>query len=325
MTRLLDILAFIGRYGTQFFVLSIGIGLALPELAAAARPLLSVCIFLFITLTFARADLALIRQVLREPKRLALACVWLSLAPALVTGAGLTLFGRGSFDPGMVLGLAIIGAAPPILSGPAVAAILGIEPSLLLSATVLTTLASPAVSPLLADLVAGAAVPLDRAALALRLAVFIGGAILVALAARRLIGEKRLANRRKSIDGAGVIIYFVFAVAAMDGVTQAAIERPWLVAGFLGTAFAVSLACFLVSWLVLLWMRRDNRLMFGYAAGQRNMGLLIAALGASVPDTTFLFFALAQFPIYLMPQVLRSMAPILLRSGARRRPDPPMP
>jgi bile acid:Na+ symporter, BASS family len=159
----------------------------------------------------------------------------------------------------------------------------------------------------------------------LRLAVFIGGAILVALAARRLIGEKRLANRRKSIDGAGVIIYFVFAVAAMDGVTQAAIERPWLVAGFLGTAFAVSLACFLVSWLVLLWMRRDNRLMFGYAAGQRNMGLLIAALGASVPDTTFLFFALAQFPIYLMPQVLRSMAPILLRGGARRRPDPPMP
>jgi BASS family bile acid:Na+ symporter len=42
------------------------------------------------------------------------------------------------------------------------------------------------------------------------------------------------------------------------------------------------------------------------------MGLLIATLGASVPETTFLFFALAQFPIYLMPQILRSAAPALV-------------
>ena len=45
------------------------------------------------------------------------------------------------------------------------------------------------------------------------------------------------------------------------------------------------------------------------------MGLLIATLGASVPETTFLFFALAQFPIYLMPQILRSAAPALAAAG----------
>ena len=38
------------------------------------------------------------------------------------------------------------------------------------------------------------------------------------------------------------------------------------------------------------------------------MGLLIAALGAATPDTTFLFFALAQFPIYLMPQIVKPLA-----------------
>lgn len=318
MTALLDGLALIARYGTQLFIASILIGLALPNAAAAARPLLSICIFLFITLTFARADLAMIRRVLGEPRRLALACVWLALAPALVTGVALTLLGRGSLDPGMVLGLAIIGAAPPILSGPAVAALLGIEPSLLLSATVVTTLAAPALSPILADLVAGADVPLDRGALALRLAGFIGGAVVCALAARRLVGEERLAARRRSIDGAGVVIYFVFAVAAMDGVTRAAFDRPLLVAGFLAAAFAVSLACLLLTWAGLRHMGPGDRLMFGYAAGQRNMGLLIATLGASVPDTTFLFFALAQFPIYFMPQVLRSVAPRLLGRKAAR-------
>src|SRR3954471_15547544 len=37
MCRILNILALIGRYGTQGFVASLFIGLALPQLAAAAR------------------------------------------------------------------------------------------------------------------------------------------------------------------------------------------------------------------------------------------------------------------------------------------------
>jgi BASS family bile acid:Na+ symporter len=319
MSRFLDLLALIGRYGTQGFAASIFLGLALPGFAATARPLLSACIFTFITLTFARADLAIIRRILREPRRLIIACLWLTFAPAVLIGAALALVGRESLDPGMVLGLAIIGAAPPILSGPAVAALIGIEPSLLLSATVITTVLAPAVSPLLADVVAGSAVPLDRWALALRLTVFIGGAIAVALVGRWAIGEEKLIARRRSIDGAGVVCYFVFAVAAMDGVTHAIIARPLVVAAFLTAAFAVSLACLLLTWMILRWMKSGDRLMFGYASGQRNMGLLIAALGASVPETTFLFFALAQFPIYLMPQILRSAAPALVR------PDEPVP
>src|SRR3954454_5841065 len=241
--RVLDLLDLVGRYGTQVFVVCIFVGLALPGAAAAARPLLSLYIFTFITLTFARADLMIIRRILRRPQRLAIACLWLTFGPAVLIGTALALVGRPSLDPGMVLGLAIIGAAPPILSGPAVAAILGIEPSLLLSATVITTVLAPAISPLLADLVAGAAVPLDRWALSLRLAVFIGGAIAGALAARRMIGEERLAARRKSIDGAGVVLYAVFAVAAMDGVTQAIVSRPVVVATFIAAAFAVSAAC----------------------------------------------------------------------------------
>ena len=51
-----------------------------------------------------------------------------------------------------------------------------------------------------------------------------------------------------------------------------------------------------------------DRFVLGYGTGQRNMGLLIAALGAATPDSTFLFFALAQFPIYLMPQLIKPLA-----------------
>ncbi len=56
--------------------------------------------------------------------------------------------------------------------------------------------------------------------------------------------------------------------------------------------------------------------MIGYGTGQRNMGLLVAALGAGVSPTTFLYFALAQFPIYLLPWLLGGIAARIRRREA---------
>ena len=55
-------------------------------------------------------------------------------------------------------------------------------------------------------------------------------------------------------------------------------------------------------------MKPGDVFLMGYGTGQRNMGAMIAALGAATPETTFLFFALAQFPIYLMPQMIKPIA-----------------
>ena len=82
--RILDILALIGRYGTQGFVASLFVGLALPQLAAAARPLLGVAIFTFVMMTFMRVDPRALRGLIRHPARLILTCVCLILAPAAV-------------------------------------------------------------------------------------------------------------------------------------------------------------------------------------------------------------------------------------------------
>ena len=45
--------------------------------------------------------------------------------------------------------------------------------------------------------------------------------------------------------------------------------------------------------------------MTGFAAGHRNVGLMAAAQSGSLPDLTWLYFALVQLPIYLMPLLLR--------------------
>ncbi|HEY8566883.1 MAG TPA: Na+-dependent transporter [Beijerinckiaceae bacterium] len=308
MDRLLQPFALIGRYGTQGFAASIFLGLALPQFAAAARPFLAVTIFVFTTLTFARVEAAAVKELARRPLPLVLACLWLVLAPPLAALAGLALVGRESLDPGLVLGLALLGAAPPIMSAPAVAMLLGLKPTLVVAAVLLTTSLAPLASPLVADLIAGAVVPLDTGILVRRLVLLIGGAVVAAIVLRLWLGEARIRANKGAFDGIGVVMYFVFAVAAMDGVPAAVMADPGRVARYLALAFALSGAGFLGAWLVLRALEPGDRFALGYGTGQRNMGLLVAALGAATPDTTFLFFALAQFPIYLMPQIVKPLA-----------------
>lgn len=309
LSRCLGLLAFIGRYGTQGFALSILMGLALPQFAAAARPLLPVSIFLFVAITFIRADWPAIRHVLARPWRLILAIGWFTAAPLLMIGLIFALFGRGNLDPGLVLGLSLLAAAPPIMSGPAVAMMLGLDPTLVLASTILTTMAAPLTAPALVDLMAGAAVPLDQIALTLRLVWLIGGALAVGVLFRLLAGYPRILRHARSFDGFGVLMYFLFAIAAMDGVSAAAIAMPGRVVLFLGLAFGLAFIGFALAWLCLApFMSGAQRFTLGYGTAQRNMGLLVAALGTSVPPSTFLFFAIAQFPIYMMPQIIKPLA-----------------
>jgi bile acid:Na+ symporter, BASS family len=308
LDRLLKAFALIGRYGTQGFAASIFLGLALPQFAAAARPLLAVTIFVFVMITFARVDLDEMKSLLVRPAPLLLASGWLMLAPAAAVTLALVLIGRETLDPGLVLGLAVLGAAPPIMSGPAVAMLLGLKPTLIMAAVLLTTSLAPLVSPVAVEMIAGAAVPLDLGVLIGRLVVLIGGAVVAAGALRYALGEARIRARKAEFDGIGVVMYFLFAIAAMDGVVAAAVGDPGRVARFLAVAFAISLGGFVAAVLLLRPLRPADRFVLGYGTGQRNMGLLIAALGAATPDTTFLFFALAQFPIYLMPQLVKPLA-----------------
>jgi bile acid:Na+ symporter, BASS family len=315
MRLLSDFLAAIGRRGTEGFALSIFMGLALPQLASHARPLLPISIFCFTTVVFMRADYGVIRQLFAHPAKLIAGSLWLVVAPALLIGGALAFIGRENLDPGLVLGLAILGAAPPIMSSPAVAIIYGFEPSLIIACVLVITTLSPLVAPFLVDLLAGAAVPLDRSVLALRLLLFIGGGMVAAGLIRAWLGKTKISGMKAQLDGFGVVMYFVFAIAAMDGVTSAAMANPQRVAFFLAIAFAISTVGIIAASLVLRFAKPTDRFMLGYGTGQRNMGLLVAALGAGVTPTTYLFFALAQFPIYLLPWLLK---PVAKRLAARQ-------
>ena len=53
---------------------------------------------------------------------------------------------------------------------------------------------------------------------------------------------------------------------------------------------------------------RARAFAIGLIAGNRNIGLMLAATGFAMPDMAWLYFALAQFPIYLLPHLLKPLA-----------------
>jgi hypothetical protein len=79
-------------------------------------------------------------------------------------------------------------------------------------------------------------------------------------------------------------------------------------------AFAVFFALVGVTALIFRGIGRERALALGLMVSQRNMGLMVAATDGILPGTTWLYFALSQFPIYLSPQLLK---PVVGRLIAR--------
>ena len=100
-------------------------------------------------------------------------------------------------------------------------------------------------------------------------------------------------------------------------------ELTWadMIMGTLMTVMVLEATRRVIGWalpitaLVFLRAGRGRALAIGLIAGNRNIGLMLAATGFAVPDVAWLYFALAQFPIYLLPHLLKPLARRLQQSG----------
>jgi BASS family bile acid:Na+ symporter len=72
-------------------------------------------------------------------------------------------------------------------------------------------------------------------------------------------------------------------------------------------AFAVFFAILGATLLLFARAGKARAFALGFMTAQRNMGLMLAATGGAVPELTWLYFALSQFPIYLSPQMLQPL------------------
>lgn len=298
-------LDWLGGQGTRAVAVSLFLGMALPPLAAFFRPVLPVAIFLLLVLALMRIDFAALGARIRQWRMLAWALLWVMVIMPCAIALVLRLSGFAEAYPGWALGIFIATAAPPVMSVAALAALMRLDYALSIAMLVLSALVTPLVAPLVGVLALPGALPLDAAALAARLGLLMAGALVVALVLRRVVGLPAIERARLRIDGANVVILFVFAIAAMDGVAFAFLERPGFAFGILGAVFAIAFLQIGLSMLALWGVERVQSLTIALGSGIRNMGVFIAVLGPAVPETTWLFFGIAQFPIYLLPLILK--------------------
>ncbi len=301
-------LAWLGRRGTLAVALSAVFGIMLPSLSAFARPLLEEAVFALLVLAFLRVDAVAIRVHLARPRLLAGMIMWMMIVVPLSVALLGRVTGLAHAAPELMLALFIVTVTPPLMSGPAFAYLLGLDGALSLAVLIFGMIVTPITAPLIAGFALEVTLSVSIGALALRLAGFLVGSALVAIILRRIIGVDRIVAAKSEIDGLNVVLLFVFAVAALDGVAASFADDPLMSLGVALLTVVVSLVQIGLTMLVFFRLPRSEAAVLGLAAGNRNMSLLIAALGASVPDFTWLFFALGQLPIYFLPLIVKPIA-----------------
>lgn len=301
-------LAWIGQRGTYALTASIFIGMTLPGLSSYARPYLPHAVFVLLVLAFLRVDASAVASRARRPGLILIACLWMMALIPLAVIAVVKGFGIAVNEPQLLLILFLITCGPPVMSAPAFIYLMGLEGALSLALLVAATAIVPVSAPLLAGLLMGPALELDSLDLALRLSALLGGSLLLATILRRLAGTQRITAARSHIDGMNVVVLLFFAIAAMDGVAASFLSRPGFTFSILALTFAVAFLQIGLTLLAFAGAGRADAFTIAHAAGNRNMGLMVAAMGGVLPEVTWLWFALGQMPIYTLPMLLKPFA-----------------
>jgi BASS family bile acid:Na+ symporter len=301
-------LAWIGRQGTRAIAALVFIGIAVPPLDALLRPFVTPAIFLLLCIAFTRVDPAALRPYLRRPGLVLAATAWTMAVVPLLFGAICLALGLDVRSTDLFLALMLQAIAPPMMAGPAFAALMGLDATLVLATLVVSCVLTPLTAPLFAYLLIGPALTLSPAMLGLKLFLILAGSALVAFVIRRLVGPAVIARRRDEIDGLNILVAFVFVGAVTEHVAERFMASPIATLGLAALAFAVSIAVLGFTGVVFAIAGRERAFALAFMVSQRNMGLMLAATGGVLPDYVWLYFALCQLPIYLLPQLLKPLA-----------------
>ena len=297
------LVAFLTGHATPLLAAGIFLGLLVPELAAALRPLLEPSIVVIVTLPLLRLDWSILGGYLRRPgiSVLAAACQVI-VTPVILWAVATALH----LSPGLTMALVIWGCAAPLLSSATFAQLLRLDAELVTIVMVISTLALPLTLAPIALWLIDLEVMVSPWDFAGRVGLFLALPFAVAWGIiHRLAGPRRLAAHDKTIESINVFMLLVFAVAVMDGVTHRMMSEPWVGAAFLAAAFLTNLG-FQAGTALIFWrLGRRTALSLGLCAGNRNMGIMWGLAGAAGGADLLLMVALAQVPIYLLPVFAR--------------------
>jgi hypothetical protein len=315
LTGLTAALAWLGRQGTLALAASVFFGLAVQPLAVYVKPYLGETVFVLLLFSYLRTDPAAFGRHVKAPGLAIAAALWIMVAVPLLFGTAYVLFGIRESIPALYTIMILQSAIAPITSSAAFAALVGLDVAFTLVTLIICSAMSPLTTVAFSYLFLGTSrfSPIE---LGVKLFFFFAASGAIAYAIRRLAGQPWIELQKERIDGLNVIAVFVFVIAAMDGVPRHVMADPLFALELF--ALMIVLSCVVIGLSALVFMRggADRGMVIGLLAAFRNIGVIMAALGATLPDLAWFYFAMAQFPIYLFPALLKPLAKRLQQSCA---------
>lgn len=309
-------LSWLGGQGTRAVAAIALIAVAVPPLGALLRPYVTEAIFLLLCISFMRVDLVALSGHLRRPALVGAATAWTTIGVPLIVALAAHATGLSTSSPGLALALMLQGMASPMMAAPALAALMGLDATLVLVTLVTSTALVPFTASLYASLFLGGMLSIAPATLGLKLLGILAASLLTATIIRRLVGSDAIQRHKRPIDGINIMILFVFASAVMGDVATDFLANPLFTIAVALLAFAVYFALLAVTTLIFRRAGTERAFALGLMVSQRNLGLMLAATAGALPATTWLYFALTQFPIQFAPYMLM---PIARRLTARTK------
>lgn len=311
------ILAWIGRQRTRALAAVVLIGVAVPPLGVLLRPYVTEAVIGLLCIAFLRIDLDAFRSYVRRPGVVIAATVWTSCVMPLLFAVGCWVFDVPGDSPALFLGLMLQAVASPMMSAPAFAALMGLDATLVLTTLVASSAITPLTAPFFGALL-GMPLTISPLSHGLTLFAILAGSAAVGLALRHLMGAVTIERRRDEIDGVNILILLVFAAAVMGDVAPQFLANPFRLIGLTLLAFAVFFVILALTYAVFRIASPGKTsprraLALGMLTAQRNMGLMLASTGGLLPDLTWIYFAVSQFPLYLTPQMLQPVARFLAK------------
>jgi hypothetical protein len=316
-------LAWLGGQGTRAIAALVFIGVAVPPAGEMLKPYVTEAIFVLLCLSFLRVDPGALRNYLRRPSLAFAATAWTMIGVPLLSGATGLATGLDVQSPDLFLALMLQAVASPMMASPALAAVMGLDATLVLVTLVVSTALVPITAPLFAYAFLGTTLSLSPLKLGLKLLAILAGSMLVAGAIRSGAGAAAINRHGKELDGLTVVVLFVFVAAVMGNVAGGLIADPVKAVELAMLAFAVFFALLGTTALVFRKVGYGRAIALGLMVAQRNMGLMLAATNGVLPETAWLYFAFSQFPIYLSPQLLKPIVGRLVdEDGGAPAPEP---
>ncbi|MEE4241918.1 MAG: hypothetical protein V2I36_10650 [Desulfopila sp.] len=300
-------LSWLGRQGTRAIAAIVLVGICFPWVGEYLKSYVAEAIFLLLCIAFMRVDMTAARACLRRPGLVFAATAWMSLAVPVILGAICLVSGVDSIAPALFVAIMLQAVASPIMAAPSLAVLMGLDATLVLITLVCSTAIVPLTAPLFAELFVGAALSISPLLLAGKLGIILVGAACAGFVLRCYFGVHAIEKHKEKIDGLNLIILFIFVAAIMENVAVRLLSDPVMVIGFTLLSFVIFFAVLLLTTFVFLPFGRKQALSIGFTASQRNMGLMLAAAGGEMSEVTWLYFALAQFPIFLAPCMLQTL------------------